>query len=113
MPELLKPILALVMSTLMSVAGTVALRIASESQSVPVAIIGASMWSAAAAGFTWASNKGVDLSVASAALSAGGLLAIQLIGLVWFGEQMTLPRFLAVGLIVVALILLSLPTPKI
>jgi len=111
MPELWKPLLALFGATLISVVGTILIRIASDSYSIPVAIIGASMWGMSAAGFVFASSRGLDLGTAAALMSAGGILAIQLVGIL-FGEQMTTPKLIALALIFIAIILLALPTSQ-
>ncbi len=112
MPDLWKPIFALFCATLISVVGTVLIRWASDNGSIPVAIVGASLWSASAAGFVWASGRGVDLSIASAVMSAGGILSIQLIGYAFYDEGLSTMKIIALTFIVVALVLLACPTAK-
>ncbi len=110
--ELWKPHLALFLATLTSFTGTVSLRLASDTSAVPLAIIGATLWGASAAGFVWASAKGADLGTASALMSVGGLLAINVVGMIWWGDTTEPRKFLALALIIIAIALLASPSAK-
>ncbi|CAN0359264.1 unnamed protein product [Ectocarpus fasciculatus] len=113
MPELWKPLLALLLATLTSLAGTVSIRIAADTQVVAPAILGSSLWSLSGAAFVYASSKGIELGIASALMSAGGILAINLVGMIWWGESSTDPRkIIALTFIVVAIVLLAWSSVK-
>ena len=112
MAEFWKPLFALLVATLTSLLGTISIRLASDSATLWLAIAGASLWSLSGAAFLYAvSQKGVELGVASALMSAGGILLINLIGIVWWGDSASDPRkWAALVLIVIAIALLARTT---
>ena len=112
MSDLWKPALALVLASLASAAGTIGIRLASDQNNLALAIFGSSLWALSATGFVYASSKGLDLSVLAASMSAAGLLVVTVTGILAFGDAAHPRIFIALGLIIVAIALLALPTPR-
>lgn len=114
MPEVWKPHLALLLATLASLAGTICIRLASDQNTLWLAILGSSLWSISAAVFIVAASfKNVELSVASEIMSSGGILSITLIGIFYWGETASDPRkLIAIALIIVAIGLLASTSTK-
>lgn len=101
-------IITLIASTFASAVGTVALKHAALAPNPALAILGASLWGASASGFVWLS-KFSDLGSLSMITSAAGILLVQAAALVLFAEGMTQARFVALALLILAIVLLHEP----
>lgn len=112
--EAWKPLLALLIATLTSLSGTICIRLASDHTALWLAILGSSLWSISAAAFIYtASFKNVELSVASATMSSGGILLITVIGILFWDESASDPRkLIALALIIIAIGLLATTSGK-
>ena len=112
MSEHWNAILAVALAALTSTAGTISIRLAESSGGLALAIVGGSLWSLSGAGFVYASSKGLDLGVTATAMSAVGLITINIVGMIWFGDMVTSRRLLGLALIVIAMMLIAWPATK-
>ncbi|WP_299867683.1 SMR family transporter [uncultured Roseobacter sp.] len=113
MPEIFKPILALLIATATSLAGTACIRLASDQTLLWLAILGGSLWSLSGAAFVLAASfDGVELGVYSALMSAGGIILINLIGMVFWGEAINPKKMVALTFLIISIFLLAWPTTR-
>lgn len=111
--EAWKPLLALLIATLTSLSGTVCIRLASDQTALWLAVLGGSLWSLSGAAFVFAASKDIELGIASALMSATGILAINLVGIAFWGESASDPRkIVALALIFIAIGLLATTAGK-
>lgn len=101
-------ILVLLSATAASASGTIALKHAGLSSNPALAILGASLWGASAAGFVWLSRT-TDLGSLSIFTSAFGIILVQAAALLIFGEGLTQPKLVALALLILAMVLLHEP----
>ena len=73
-----------------------------------LAVFGAALWALSAAGFVELA-RGHDLGVLAMVTSALGLLAANVVGVLVFGEAITLRKCVAFGLLIAALAVLVWP----
>ncbi len=99
----------LVGTTAISVAGNMLLKYASESGAAAVAAMGCACWCIAATGFLVLA-KSNGLAVTAVATALMGLLATAAVGVLFFGESLSERQMVGIGMAVLAVILVSLPT---
>lgn len=95
-------------SGIASASGTLVLKYAATVPNPALAILGASLWGASAAGFVFLA-RGYDLSTLSILTSALGLIAVNVAGVALYSEQVTAHKLIALALLIAALAILSWP----
>ncbi|QBF32342.1 hypothetical protein [Thalassococcus sp. S3] len=96
-------------SALASASGTILLNYAAIVLSPALAILGATLWAASAAGFVWLAH-GYDLGTLAILTSALGLITVNVIGVTLFAEDITVQKLVALSLLIAALTILSWPS---
>lgn len=99
----------LVGTTAINVAGNTLLKYAGESGTVAAATVGCACYCAGAAGFLFLAKLN-GLAVTAVATALMSLLATVAVGMLFFGESLSERQIVGIGLAVLAVILVSLPT---
>lgn len=103
----LTTIAVLIATNVASAGGSMLLKHATATSQPALAILGATMWAGSAAGFAWLARE-TDLSVLSILTSALSLIAVQIFA-IGLGEAVTDRKLIALGLLLAAIALVSLP----
>ena len=102
-------VVVLLGTTAINVAGSTLLKYAGESGTIAAATVGCACYCVGAAGFLFLATLN-GLAVTAVATALMSLLATVVVGMLFFGESLSELQMVGIGMAVLAVILVSLPT---